>query len=300
MITALTTARAAPMLFVLLWSTGFVAAKYTLPYAEPFTLLFWRFVCALILLVGLYVVLRPAWPTWRVGLRVGVSGLLIHGCYLGGAFFAIQQGLSPALASVIVGLQPLLTTLAMSWVFGSALLWRHWLGVWLGLIGILLILQPWSGELGVAVAPLVAIVVALLGITVGAMYQNKFSAQVPLLSAAIIQYLVSCVWFGLGAWLFETGVVTLSLPLVLGMVWLVVVLSVGAILLLLYLIRLHESHTVASLFYLVPPLVALQAWVLFGDTLDGMAVLGIAVVAMAVYFTSWQVPSSQKGYQVER
>ena len=286
-------ARAAPMLFVLLWSTGFIAAKYVLPYAEPFTVLFWRFVCTLVVLAGLYAVLRPAWPTWRVGLHTGVSGLLIHGCYLGGVFFAVAHGLSPALTAVIVGLQPLLTTLATPWVFGRAISPWHWLGVWLGLIGIVLILQPWSGESGIAAAPLAAVVAALLGITVGTMYQNKFSVEAPLLSTVIIQYLVACVWFGLGAWLFETGAVTLSLPLVLGMAWLVVVLSVGAILLLLYLIRLHETHTVASLFYLTPPLVALQAWALFGDTLDAMAALGIAVVAIAVYLTTQGAQASQ-------
>lgn len=286
MITVHPVARAVPLLFVLLWSTGFIAAKYTLPYAEPLTLLFWRFVCTLVLLAGLFAVLRPVWPTWRVGLHTGVSGLLIHGCYLGGVFFAIEQGLSPAMTAVIVGLQPLLTTLAMPWVFGRAVPARHWLGVWLGLVGIVLILRPWSGESGITAPSLAAVVVALLGITVGAIYQNKFSAEVSLLSAAMIQYLAACVWFGVGAWLFETGAITLNLPLVLGMMWLVVVLSVGAILLLLYLIRRHESHTVASLFYLVPPLVALQAWIVLGDAVDAMAALGIAVVAVAVYLTT--------------
>lgn len=276
-------ARYAPGLFVLLWSTGFIGAKYGLPYAEPFTLLFLRYVLTLLILVPLVWLHRPTLAmSGRAYGHLMVSGLLLHGVYLGGIFTAIKLGLSAGLTALIVGLQPLLTSLAAPLMLGERTGARHWLGILTGLSGISLILgSPHHG----APAPgaLWAAVIALLGITAGTLYQKRYCAQHDLLAVALFQYLPTLALFGLGALLFETRQIEWTAQFVAALLWLVFALSIGAILLLAYLIKHGAASRVTSLFYLVPPATALEAWLLFGEPLGAVKVAGIALVALGVY-----------------
>ena len=273
----------APMLFVLLWSTGYIGAKYGLPYAEPFTLLFLRFVLALALLAPLVMWLRPAMAmSGRERGHLMVSGLLLHGVYLGGVFAAIELGLSAGLTALVVGAQPLLTSLAAPLLFGERPSVRHWAGILLGLGGISLILGS-GADADFPLAALLAAVAALLGITAGTLYQKRFCTQHDLLAVTVHQYVPTAVLFGVVALGFETREVEWSAQFVAALLWLVLALSLGAILLLTYLIKHGEASRVSSLFYLVPPATAIEAWLLFGEPLGWGKVAGIALVALGVW-----------------
>ncbi len=282
----------APLLFVLLWSTGFIGAKYGLPYAEPFTLLFLRFVLALLLLAPLVWWLRPAMTMSRLERgHLMVSGLLLHGVYLGGVYVAIKLGLSAGMTALIVGAQPVLTSLAAPLLFGERPRLAHWAGLAFGFAGIYLILGG-GAEADAAPAALVAAVAALFGITAGTLYQKRFSTQHDLLAVTVHQYLPTVVLFGLGALLFETRDVDWTAQFVAALLWLVLALSLGAILLLTWLIKHGEASKVSSLFYLVPPVTAVMAWLLFDEPLGGLKVGGIALVALGVWLVMRRQPSA--------
>ncbi|MFB9147279.1 DMT family transporter [Halomonas alkalicola] len=288
---------AMPLLFVVLWSTGFIGAKFGLPYAEPFTFLFIRFVLTLALLVPLAHWLSGEWPRGaRLWGHIAVSGLLVHGAYLGGVFYGIYLGMPAGLASLLVGLQPLLTAALAGPLLGERLGGRQWLGLVLGLVGVTLVL---GGKLdpgealfqGFGAGALLAILIALLGIAGGTLYQKRHCTGMPLLSGTVVQYLAAGAVLGLGALLFEERRVTWTPTFALTLGWLVLVLSIAAILLLMALIRRGEASRVASLFYLVPPVTALQAWWLFDEALPPVSLAGMAVAIAGVVLVVRGQPS---------
>lgn len=279
---------AMPIVFVLLWSTGFIGAKFGLPYAEPFTFLFIRFALTLLLLIPLVIIMRIPWPTSpRLWAHIAISGFLVHGAYLGGVFYGIYLGMPAGLAALLVGLQPLLTAAFAGPLLGEQLKRQQWLGLALGLIGISLVLgsKLEIGESlfdGFGISALLCVTVALIGISLGTLYQKRYCTSMPLLSGAVIQYLAAGVLLGSGAWLFETRQVEWSSTFLLTLGWLVLILSIAAILLLMALIKKGEASRVASLFYLVPPVTALQAWWLFDERLPLLGLVGMLVAITGV------------------
>ena len=274
---------AMPGVFVLLWSTGFIGAKMGLPYAEPFTFLFLRFAILTALLVVIALAFRAPWPsTWGAVARVGVVGLLVHGVYLGGVFSAIHAGLSAGVAALIVGLQPLLTAVGAGVFLGEKVKPRQWLGLVLGLVGVVMVLGDKLNIDGGSLDGIAFAVAALFGITAGTLYQKRHGDAMDLRSGSAIQYAVAGVPMLVLAWIFESGEVQWSGELVFALAWLVLVLSLGAISLLYILIRRGAASKVASLFYLTPPVVAVFAWVLFDETLVPMAMVGMGVVVVGV------------------
>ncbi|MBA2780113.1 DMT family transporter [Billgrantia kenyensis] len=277
-----------PVLFVALWSTGFIGAKFGLPHAEPFTFLFIRFVLTLALLVPLVKLMASGWPTgWRLKGHIAVSGLLVHGAYLGGVFYGIYLGMPAGLTALLVGLQPLLTATLAGPLLGERISATQWLGLALGLAGITLVLgsklDPGAMLFqGFGLDALACVLVALAGITLGTLYQKRFCTGMPLLSGTVVQYLAAGVVLGLGALLLEERSIEWTGTFILTMAWLVLVLSIAAILLLMALIRRGEASRVASLFYLVPPVTALQAWWLFDERLPLAALVGMAITIAGV------------------
>lgn len=284
-----------PALFVWLWSTGFIGAKYGLPYAEPFTLLLIRMLLTLVLLTGLAWLMKTRWPGWRSAGHLAVTGLLVHGCYLGGVYYAIQDGMASGIVSLIVGLQPLVTAAAAVVILKEAVSTRQWVGLTLGLVGVALVLlekfgmngqnpgfSPWS---------LLWAAFALAGISLGTVYQKRFGASADLVAGTLIQFAAAAGLFALGAFTLETREVEWSLQLQLSMAWLVVGLSTGAVLLLMWLIRRGAASQVASLFYLVPPVTALEAYILFDERLGGLAMTGglIAIIGVALVVSQKKV-----------
>jgi len=280
-----------PALFVWLWSTGFIGAKYGLPFAEPFTLLLIRMLLTLVLLVGLAWLMKTRWPGWRGAGHLAVTGILVHGCYLGGVYYAIQEGMASGIVSLIVGLQPLVTAAAAVVFLKEAVSGRQWLGLALGLIGVSLVLVEKFGGTGVesGISPwaLAWTLVALAGISMGTVYQKRHGTGADLVAGTIIQYAAAATLFAIGAFALESREVEWSLQLQLSMAWLVLGVSIGAILLLMWLIRQGAASQVASLFYLVPPVTALEAYLLFDERLGGLAMVGglVAITGVALVVT---------------
>ena len=278
-------ARATPVIFVVLWSTGFIGTKYVLRSAEPLTYLAIRMAVAVALMAVIVAIARPQWPN-RTGIAHSiVAGLLVHGFYLGGTAVAISHSIPAGLSALIPGLQPILTsTLANRWL-GERVTPLQWTGLLLGLAGVVLILhgRPMSGEAGWG---WLASGVSLVSITLGTLYQRRYCGKIDWRSGNLVQYIAVTVFFGAGAFLFESNVVHWTAEFVLAVAWLAVMLSIGSIGLLYWLIRRSAATSVASLFYLVPAVTAVMAYLLFGEQLDTVSMIGMVACAAAVFLVN--------------
>lgn len=274
-----------PVVFVLLWSTGFLGARYGMPHAEPFTFLGYRFTIAAILFAAIITIARVPWPrdrsTW---LHAGIVGLLMHGTYLAGVFVAVDHGMSAGIAALIVGVQPVLTAVLAGLFLSERLSGRAWLGLVLGFIGVAMVVWRQAGDSGGWIG-VTSCVTALIGITLATLYQKRYAGAIDLRVGSAIQLSAAAIMMWVLAFATETMVVDWTTESVLALAWLIVVLSVGASTLLYMLIRKGAASKVASLFYLVPPVVAVEAFFLFGEVLSigavvgmGLAVLGVALV----------------------
>lgn len=274
-----------PLLFVFLWSTGFIGAKYGLPHAQPLSFLLTRYLLVIGLMLAIALLTRAPWPAQkRDWLHIGVSGVLVHAIYLGGVFTAIKHGLPAGVTALLVGMQPLLTALGAGWLLGERVVLRQWLGLGLGLgfVGVLLVVAHKFGDagLGTMLWPALA---ALFGITAGTLYQKRFCPRFDLRSGSVIQFVPTALLTAIAVFLFEGYQVEWTGEFVFALTWLVLVLSIGAISLLNLLIRSGSAVNVASLFYLTPLCTALIAWGLFGETLRPLALFGMALAVSGVY-----------------
>jgi len=277
--------RAAPLLpglFVVLWSTGFIAAKYGLPYAPPLEFLLVRFALVASLMTLVAFATRATWPRDRRQIaHIAVAAWLVHGVYLGGVFIAIAAGMPAGTSAMLVGLQPILTVfLARAWL-GERISRLQWAGLVLGLIGVYFVVRHKIGLGGDATA-LVAVMAALVGISVGTLYQKKYCAHVDLRSGAVVQFTACVLLYAAIVALTGWHPIDWTPQFVFALGWSVIVLSVGAISLLYWLLRHGAAADVARLFYLVPPVTALMAFALFGERLDALALAGMALIAVGV------------------
>jgi drug/metabolite transporter (DMT)-like permease len=277
--------RAMPWLFVLIWSTGFVVARLAMPHSPPFSFLAIRFALSAVCLVVWVGLAGAAWPRDREQwLHLAVIGVLMQAGYLGGVWAAVKWGLGAGTAALLVGLQPVLTAL---WLTRSAeargantVATRQWLGLALGLAGLgLVVWRKLGGE--VTPANLAMAVVALLGITIGTLYQKRFLAPCDVRSASAVQMLAAFV-VCLPMALLEREAMDWHLNLVLAMAWSVGVLTLGGSSLLYLLIQRGEATAVTSLLYLVPPCTALMAWLLFDESLTVLMMIGVALTVAGV------------------
>ncbi len=273
---------AAPALFVVLWSSAFVTAKLAVIDAEPLTFLGVRFVLAAALMALLAAAVSASWPTTARAIgHAAVVGLLIHATYLGGVFVAISHGLPSGMAALIVSLQPLLTGALSGLLLDEAVTPRQWLGLGLGIVGTGLVLEQNLGVGGDAWSVASAFL-ALIAITLGTIYQKRFGGGMDLRTGTAVQYVASAVVLLALAAGTETMRVDWTPMLILVMAWMTLAISLGAITLYFVLIRRGAAARVASLMYLVPPLTALIAWPLFGETLGPLALVGMALAAVGV------------------
>lgn len=272
----------APALFVVLWSTGFVFSKESLKYAEPMTILSIRFGAASVLALVLTLLWRASWPPARQVPHIVVVGLLVHGCYIGGIFVAIDHGLPAGLAALIAGLQPLVSACLVGVLLGDRVTPMQWLGCVLGFVGVVLVLWTKLTFDRATIGAVLLTVLALAGITAGTLYQKRYCAEVDVRSSQVVQYAAAALAVLTLALLFEDMHVDWTPALVGSLAWMVIVLSIGTISLLLVLIRRGAAVRTASLFYLVPPVTALMAWAWFGETLGLAALAGLAVAAVGV------------------
>jgi drug/metabolite transporter (DMT)-like permease len=272
----------APMLFVLLWSTGFIGARYGLPYIEPMTFLAVRmvFVVAIMTLIALTAGAR--WPdTTELGHSL-VAGSMVHGLYLGGVFTAISQGVPAGISALIPGLQPILTSTIANRFMGEKVSPLQWAGLALGLVGVLMVLHDRRIVAEGSALGWTASFVSLMGITLGTLYQKRFCGNIDWRTGNTVQYVGAAALFWIGSFAFETRVIQWSGELIFAMAWLVFVLSIAAVALMYWLIRRSAATRFASLFYLVPAFTALLAYFLFGERLDALSIAGMGVCAVGV------------------
>ena len=272
-----------PIIFVLLWSTGFIGSKFGLPYAEPFTFLMWRMLFVVPLFIGLIMVFKRPWLGGRDAVIQGLVGLLIHGTYLGSVFAAIYRGVPVGLAALIVSMNPLLVSTLSGWVLDRPTSSKEWLGLSLGMLGVIIVLwgaANWEGV--ITVANLTWLFLALGGICAGTLIQKRYAEHVDLVSGSAYQYAAALVFFIVLSFSLESGEVQWTFQFIATMAWLVLVLSLAAILLLMYLIRHGEATRVSSYFYLVPPLTAIQGWLFFNEQWSWNTLAGAALVIIAL------------------
>ncbi len=278
-------APAIPLLFVFLWSTGFIGAKYGLPHAEPLTFLFLRYVAVIILMTLMALASKAVWPKTREQwFHIGVTGVLVHAIYLGGVFTAISKGFPAGVSSLVVGLQPLLTAFVAAGLLKEKVSARQWLGLALGLAGIALVL---SGRIqaGFGLNGLGFAVLALVGITAGTLYQKRYCPNFDWRTGSVAQFIPTAALTLIGVLATESFKVEFVPDFIFALSWLVFVLSLGAMTLLNYLIRSGTSVNVASLFYLVPASTTAIAWLMFDEKLSALAFAGVLVTIVGVYLS---------------
>ena len=280
---------AAPSLFVVLWASGFIGAKFGLAYVEPLTFLTLRMIGIVILLGVVIVLTRPEWPD-RVGIvRSALTGLMVHGLYLGGVFVSIENGLSAGVIALLVSLQPVLTsTIANRWL-GERVVPRQWLGLVLGLAGVYLIVRENVAAGEAKPIAWLAGTLALMGITAGTLYQKRFGGSIDWRTGMWVQYLAAGILFALGASVFEDRVVHWTPQFIFALSWMVFVMSLGAVWLLYFLIRRSAATRVVTLFYLTPPVTALMAWLFFDERLAPLALVGMAICVAGVFLVNWRI-----------
>lgn len=271
-----------PGLFVLLWATGYVVVRLTMPDAGPVRFLAWRFGAAAILLATAAVLVRAPWATRTVDYgHMAVVGLLVHGIGLGGVWVALDLGVEAGVAALVMGTQPLLTAAFAIGLIGERIDRRMAVGLGLGFLGVTLILHHKLVGVGDP-AGLAAVVVAVAAMTLGVLYQKRRCAHIDLVTGNTVQLAFAAVACLAVAWWIDDRPVewTMRIYAVLG--WSVLVLSIAATLLLYRLIRRGDAARVSSLFYLVPPVTALMAWATFGETLAPLAIAGMALTVVGV------------------
>jgi len=280
--------RAAPMTFVLLWSTGFISAKYGMPYAEPLTFLFARMGLVVLVLAAIVVVMRVRMPTPLEAWHSLVAGFLVQTLYLGGVFVALSQGVPAGISALIPGLQPILTATLAGRFLGEKVSAVQWGGFALGLVGVLLVLNDRNVAMSGSALGWVASVVSLLGITLGTLYQKRYGGAIDWRSGNLFQFGGSALMFAVACYAIETRPIDWTPQFILALGWSVIVLSVLTIALMYWLIRRIPASRVASLFYLVPAVTAAIAWLMFGETLNALAIGGMVLCAGGVFLVNYK------------
>ncbi len=274
----------APVLFVLLWSTGFIGAKLGIPYASPLLFLAVRFVASTLLLFLWVLAAGERWPRGlRLYLDLAVVGTLLHTVYLGGVYVAISWGLEAGSSALIVSLQPVLVAASAGVLLGERVRPLQWLGLVLGVAGVALVVYRKVGLSTEGLAAAALCVGALLAISAAILYQKRRLTDVPLISGSALQFLFASLTSGLAVVLFEPDAwIVWSLDFVIALAWLVLALSLGAVGLFLLMVRHGAASRVSSLFFLVPPCTAVMAWAFFGEELGWLELVGMAVAVVGV------------------
>lgn len=286
--------RIAPLVFVCLWATGFVGARLGMPYAEPASFLSVRYAIAFSLLALFALAMKAKWPHGRAVLHTLIVGALVHGVYLGMVFWAVRNGMPGGVSAIIVGLQPLLVAiLAGAWL-GERLSKQHWFGLFLGVIGVGLVLGPKIDVANSGITPITigACLLSVSAIAIGTIYQKRFATKTDLRTGTALQYIGALIPTLLFALAFEEFQIDWNAQSIFAMSWLVFVLSISAVFLLMWLIREGSVAQVSSLFFLVPAVASLMTWVLFKETLVPVQLAGMVLCAIAVALASRNNPAT--------
>lgn len=277
----------APLLFVFLWSTGFVGAKYIVPYAEPFTFLMIRYAIACAILLSIAAIIKQPLRLSKDHLKASIGvGLLLHVIYIGGVFYAVSLGVSSGISAVIVSIQPVLVSVLAVPLLGERLRWAQIVGLFLGIMGIALLLLPkvLQGDYSVTTSwtGIFVCVVALLGTSSGYLMQKKLGTDIPFLTGTGTQYAISAVVFSILSFGLEDQIIKWTPEFLFGLAWIVLMLSIGSIVLLYGMLRTGSASKVSSLYYLVPPVAAIQAFFLFDEVIPPVGIMGMLLAGLGV------------------
>jgi drug/metabolite transporter (DMT)-like permease len=279
--------KAAPFVFVLLWSTGFVVARYGTDDAGPFTFLAIRLgVAALVLLVYAQVTKAPSIS--RTSMKwAALSGLGMHAMYLGGVFLAISWGMPSGVSALIAGLHPVFTTVTARFLLAERLSRGQWLGVCLGFSGVIVVvvdhMSHHSGD--ITATAIIAAAISVAGMCGGTLVQRRHGMQMPLLRGTVVQYAMSAAVLAVAAGFHEHFAFTVTARSMFALSWAVIVLSLAAVLIMLWLLQHHAAAKVSSLFFLTPALSTLEGAILFGERLGPLALVGLIVALAGVSLT---------------
>lgn len=290
--------RYAPALFVFLWSTGFVGAKYIVPYAEPFTFLTIRYFFAALILFLIAAAFKQPLKLNKEQFKASFAvGMLLHVIYIGGVFYAVSLGVSAGISAVIVSIQPVLVSLLAVPLLGERLRWVQVVGLFLGVAGIALLLLPkvFQGDY-TATTSLTGIficVIALLGTSGGYLVQKKLGGEIPFLSGTGAQYAISAIAFAILSFATEDQIIQWVPQFFFGLTWIVLMLSIASIVLLYGMLRTGSASKVSSLYYLVPPTAAIQAYFLFDEVIAPVGIIGMALAGLGVVLVMRQSTKTQ-------
>ena len=279
--------RYAPALFVFLWSTGFIGAKYIVPYAEPFTFLTIRYFLAALILFAIAYAFKQPLKLNKEQLKASFAvGILLHVIYIGGVFYAVSLGVSAGISAVIVSIQPVLVSLLAVPLLGERLRWVQVVGLFLGVAGIALLLLPkvFQGDYtaSTSIVGIVICVIALLGTSGGYLVQKKLGGEIPFLSGTGAQYAISAIAFAILSVATEDQIIQWVPEFFFGLAWIVFMLSIASIVLLYGMLRTGSASKVSSLYYLVPPVAAIQAYFLFDEVIGLVGIIGMALAGLGV------------------
>lgn len=274
--------RIAPALFIVIWASGYIAAKAAAPYAEPLSFLVVRYAGVIVLMTALAVAFHARWPSSRMQvLHLAVAGIGIQAIYLGGVWVAVRQGMPAGMAALIVNLQPVLTAVAGP-LLGERVRAIQWLGLVLGLAGVVLVVSNKLGGPQVGWAPVTLTLLSLLAITAATLYQKRFTPHFDLRTGQVVQFVASVLVTLPFVLAFESFQIEWNAQVVAAMLWSIFVLTGGGISLLFMMIRHGDATRVTSYMYLVPAVTALMAWAMFDERLGLMAMVGMLVTITGV------------------
>jgi len=280
--------QAASAFFVLSWSTGFIGARWGLPYADPLTFLAVRFATVIPILAAIGVVAGAPWPRdWtQIGHNI-VVGISLHGIYLGGVFIAISRGMPVGLSALVVGLMPVIAALAAGPLLGERVSRVQWTGIAMGFAGLVMVVHDKTGVSGASAwawdwVAMALVVAALLGLSFGNLYQKRFGGTHDIRTATIWQFIGALVFVAVLAFVLEDIRLEWTIGFTGALAWLVLVQSVAGIYVLMYIIRHGEISRVAALYYLTPPITAVLGYLLFGEAMSFIEIIGIAITALGV------------------
>ncbi|CAM3651737.1 DMT family transporter [Polynucleobacter antarcticus] len=268
-------------LFVLIWSSGFVIARLAMPYVEPATFLFWRFIGVLLVMACLSLIWTMTWPSWSQTKHIAIAGVLMQFGYLLGVWFAVHLGMSAGLVAIVVGLQPILTAWFAGWI-SEKVTKTQWIGLAFGFAGVALVVFEKVGFSHIPLFSYALAFTALLSITFGTLYQKKYCPVFDLRAGSCIQFGVSAILCFFCMYFFETGVMVWNLPVIGAMLWSIFPLSIGSISLLFMMIRKGAATKVTSFLYLTPPTTAALAWFFFDEPFTILMAAGLALTMTGV------------------
>jgi drug/metabolite transporter (DMT)-like permease len=285
--------RLSPLIFVLIWSTGFIAAKYSMQNADPFVFLCLRMALTTLALIPILYIFGAALPRkfWPYRHDM-VTGVLLHCCYLGFVFMPIKQGMPSGIVAIIIGIQPILTMVLASAFIGESFTVKKLIGLAVGFVGVAIVILGKFGlglidNNGIGLITIGMCLLSLLSASSSIIYQKKFCDQSHLLTGVLMQYVAATLATAIFAVILgESWQVAWSTGFVMALTWQVFGLSIGGVVLLMSIIKLGEASRISSMFYLVPPLVVVEAHYLFGETLSLISIAGMALCVMGVYFVN--------------